>query len=262
MTGHGADWKALRGACDRWSGRAGVRLVTLVETESSNDVLLRMPPLDSTVAVCLVRSQSAGRGTRGRVWQAVPDRTLTFSVARDLPVTVPLEGLSLAVSAALVNALARIGLTGPIVKWPNDLLIGDRKLGGILIEGVQVGERRRVVVGVGINLAEGAKVADRVPACLDELGPARSPIEQARRAEWVLRQVARVLRRWPLGRAKLLRFWQAHDALHGRPVRVCLPGAELTGIAMGITNDGHLIVQTHSGRRILAAGEVTVRKTD
>lgn len=262
MKGQGIDWAALQEACVRQADRRGWRLELLERTGSTNDRVFKMAPLGQDVAVCLARCQVAGRGTRGRVWAAAPERTLTFSVGRELPAAVSLDGLSLAVGAGLVEALGRIGLTGARVKWPNDLLVDGRKLAGVLVEARRVGDVRRVVVGVGINLAQGTEVAGRQPACVDELGAAASARVQARRAAWLLRRVARLLRRWPADRARLLALWQAQDALRGSPVQVTLPDSQIAGIAMGISHDGHLIVQTSTGRRILAAGEVTVRNTD
>ena len=129
---------------------------------------------DMRPCLLVAEAQTAGRGRLGRTWHASPGASLTFSLS--LPLAPPQwSGLSLAVGVALADALdpgrpaqpPRIGL-----KWPNDLWLLDapgqgRKLGGVLIETVAVGERRMAVIGVGLN------VRPPLPAQLQVPRPAR-----------------------------------------------------------------------------------------
>ncbi|MFM8865947.1 MAG: biotin--[acetyl-CoA-carboxylase] ligase, partial [Limnohabitans sp.] len=141
----------------------GFTVEVLPEIDSSNTELLRRARAGRTEPTLLVAErQTAGRGRLGRPWQSAVGDSLTFSLG--LPYAPQQwSGLSLAVGLSLAEALhPDIGL-----KWPNDLWLHERKLGGILIEAATSGERSQLVVGVGLNIrprpAEGLSTA---PAAL------------------------------------------------------------------------------------------------
>ncbi len=119
--------------------------------------------------------QTAGRGRAGRAWVMHPGQGVAFSVATRLPAGTSLEGLSLAVGAALAEALAVLDV--PVrLKWPNDLLLFGGKLGGILIEAQWLGQTPMVIVGVGLNRYRPQEIGDDTwalaPAALaDALAP-------------------------------------------------------------------------------------------
>jgi len=130
--------------------------------------------------------QTAGRGRLGRRWHSSPGSSLTFSLALPLH-RADWSGLSLAVGLALAEALEPDGRRLRL-KWPNDLVVADagepageasglgRKLGGILIESVSVGEQRAAVIGIGINvLPQPAADADYGTSALTELWPEATP---------------------------------------------------------------------------------------
>ena len=219
---------------------------------------------DLQPCLLVAEHQTAGRGRQGRVWQAAPGASLTFSLALPMAPT-DWSGLSLAVGVALANALdplaagaaPRIG-----IKWPNDLWLidadgGGRKLGGILIETVAAGAQRLAVVGVGINvLPMSIRDAGTGFACLQELDAQAS-------APHALAAVAK-----PLVEA-MLRFQQggfgafadafaARDLLRGRAVHTTQADAA-EGVAMGVSPSGALLVRTPEGIKPVASGEVSVR---
>lgn len=219
---------------------------------------------DLQPCLLVAEHQTHGRGRQGRLWQAAPGASLTFSLALPL---APRDwsGLSLAVGLALADALdpqppggtPRIGL-----KWPNDLWLlddkgGGRKLGGILIETVAAGSRRLAVIGIGLNvLPMSASEAGTGFACLQELDPSVT-------APSVLSQVAK-----PLVKA-LQRFerdgfeafaaaFATRDLLRGRAVHTTHPEVP-EGVAVGVSSDGALRVQTPGGLKEVNSGEVSVR---
>ena len=122
--------------------------------DSTNDEALRRLR-DGKLGHCLIvaREQSAGRGRRGHQWQSPGGAGLYFSLVRELP--LPLDrilALGPVAALALRAGLSDLEVFGLSVKWPNDLLSGNRKLGGILVETHGADEQRHVVVGVGLNL--------------------------------------------------------------------------------------------------------------
>jgi BirA family biotin operon repressor/biotin-[acetyl-CoA-carboxylase] ligase len=183
--------------------------------------------------------QRAGRGRQGRTWSAPPGRALLMSlVLREWPALMPI---------AAAVAVADVAGATAAIKWPNDVLLGGRKLAGILAEGRP--QEGWAVLGIGINVAVRE---DELPAELHgraaSLGLEPAAIEPTLDA--LLRALAR---RVAQPDADLLADYRARDALLGERVR----WAQGEGVARGIDARGRLLVE-HSGgeRSLLDAGEV------
>ncbi|NIQ54189.1 MAG: biotin--[acetyl-CoA-carboxylase] ligase, partial [Gammaproteobacteria bacterium] len=108
----------------------------LETVDSTNRYLLDAgAPAGSRLRACVAGAQTAGRGRRGRQWVSPPGANLYLSVSRTFAGgTDPVRGLSLAVGVAVAEALEGLGVTGLALKWPNDIQLAGRKLGGILVE--------------------------------------------------------------------------------------------------------------------------------
>ena len=189
---------------------------------STNQVLLA----EGRAGVLLVaRSQSAGRGRRGRRWHSAPGAGLTFSISARLE---RLAGLPLAAGIAVARALRSLGAREVELKWPNDLVVRGAKLGGILVQ-TRAG---LAVIGVGINVLPDAALArrlDRRVAFLADLIPVRG--EQVIQA--VAKQLLESLAAFEARGLEPLQ-WQAMDAHAGARMRVRLAdGRMLTGVAQG-----------------------------
>lgn len=234
---------------------------------------------DLVACLLVAEEQTRGRGRLGRDWISSAGASLTFSLALPL---APAQwgGLSLAVGLALAEALdpltngdlPRIGFDPEIqpaalprigLKWPNDLWLLDgpgpgrgRKLGGILIETLNVGERRMCVVGVGLNvLPQPAEGVANGYACLQEIDPAASaPRALAQVAESLVRAVLRFEKE---GFAPRVAAYGRRDVLIGQPVTASLPEA-IEGIAEGVDEQGALRVRNGEVRSVVS-GEVGVR---
>ena len=186
--------------------------------------------------------QLAGRGRQGRTWSAPPGRALLCSVVlRDPPRLLPLlAGVAVAEVASSAGAPAQ-------VKWPNDVLVGGRKVAGILVEGRP--QERWAVVGIGLNVA---LAPDDFPPELRATAATLGLPPEA--VERTLAELLEVLERW-LGQPQdvVLEAVRVRDALRGQ--RISWSGGE--GTADGIDGDGRLMVLAANGRRVaLDAGEV------
>ncbi|MDL5031163.1 biotin--[acetyl-CoA-carboxylase] ligase [Pelomonas sp. APW6] len=213
---------------------------------------------DMQPCLLVAEHQTAGRGRMGRIWHAEAGASLTFSLA--LPLALPdWSGLSLAVGCAMAEALEPAPAAAPRLqlKWPNDLWLDGRKLGGILIETVSAGEQRIAVIGVGLNIRpqhpgnESQFMSGY--ASLDELDASLSAPE-------VLRRVARPLILAVTGFAQggfgaWQQRYQARDLLRGRPISAA--GAE--GLGAGVSAQGELLMDVRGQRQVVSAGEVSVR---
>jgi len=241
----------------------GFTVELLPSVDSTNSELMRRARAGSMEPVLLAAdAQTAGRGRMGKGWHSQVGQSLTFSLA--LPLTpAHWSGLSLAVGVSLAESLhPEVRL-----KWPNDLWLHGRKLGGILVETAHHGEGaqqpRMVVIGVGINIArpEAAAVAgvSATPPPVPAAGLAEICVGQTAGetlAAVALALVRDVLRFEAEGFAAFVRRFKALDALQGRMVTLS-DGSH--GRADGVDATGALRVQTEAGLRVVSSTEVSVR---
>lgn len=236
-------------------GSTNAELVERLRRLASSPAAADPQALLPTVLVALRQTQ--GRGRLGRQWASTPGASLTFSLS--LPVRrADWSGLSLAVGLAVAQALDPAGTTLGL-KWPNDLWRRDalgvgRKLGGVLIEALSLGDTRMAVIGVGLNVLPQA--LDLPTAALVEDWPdATAPAALARVLPVLLRTLATFEQQ---GFAALAAGYAARDLLRGLSVTttdaVCPRGQ-----ALGVAPDGALRLLANGVEHQIVSGEVSVR---
>jgi len=240
----------------------GVAVEVVAEIDSTSTELMRRAREGRHRPVLLVAErQTAGRGRLGRNWQSAQHErdpaSLTFSLGLPL---APRDwsGLSLAVGVSVAESLDPDGAAGVGLKWPNDLWVEDRKLGGILIETALFqpqASQRYLVIGIGINVGprEGGGL-NTSPAWLQEWRPKVTAGE-------VLRELAPALVRDirlfdEKGFVPFATRFAARDVLRGREVLLS-DGTE--GRCEGVGWGGELLVQTAAGMKTITSAEVSVR---
>ena len=258
------------------TGPAGSRFGEVrrfAEIDSTNRYLLdlaRRAPVAGLVAVA--DHQRAGRGRLGRQWEAPSGTGLLVSVLLlpDLPVEL-LHLCSISMALAAADACRRVGGVTPSLKWPNDLLVGNRKLGGILAESVPstAGRGRAVVVGVGINVSWPPGDAAAGPAA------AAVPEDLRRHATSILRETGAEIDRDALltellvgldrlldavegeeGRREVVEDYRRRCATIGRRVRVELADGAIGGTATEVDAAGRLVVVDGATIHVVDAGDV------
>jgi BirA family transcriptional regulator, biotin operon repressor / biotin---[acetyl-CoA-carboxylase] ligase len=249
------DAAALRSAL-AGPGRPWRDLQVVATTGSTNSDLAGAAREGAVGGLILVaEEQTGGRGRLDRSWTAPPRSGLTFSVLlRPAGPPTRLGWLPLLAGLAAAEAVGRVAELDVRLKWPNDLLVGERKLGGILAE--RVGDA--VVLGFGLNVSA---LAGELPgpaatslviegaACTD-----RDPVLRA-----LLRRLADRLQAWdaPGGDPGLAPAYADRCATLGRVVRAELPGGKvLTGLAEVLDDEGRLGVRTGTGLELVGAGDV------
>mgnify|MGYP006284056651 CR=1 FL=1 len=218
---------------------------------------------DRSPRVVLAEAQISGRGRRGRSWQSPVASNLYLTQIEALAGGAETaRGLSLAVGVAVAEALERLHGIEVALKWPNDLLVAGRKLGGILVELAMARGRVHALLGVGVNVRLPAYVAlgiDQPWVDLASLGvapPARN--ETAAAIVSSLRETAERFRIAGFD-ATLRARWQDRDPFFGCPVEVSGGDGAVVGVARGIDAAGELLLDTAEGRRSIGAGEVSIR---
>ena len=244
--------------------RTGIATLDLAwSLDSTNSELLRRDTPAHGLAVLLAERQTGGRGRRGKHWASPLAAHLYLSVSRQFGGGLArLGGLSLVAGIAAAEALHALGYTGVRLKWPNDLLLEGRKLGGLLVEGG--GEHAgpvRAVIGLGLNVRmpeSAAAMIDQPWIDLDQASPATP--SRNRIAAALLSQLVPALDQFDLeGLAPFHARYARLDALAGQNVSVLLGDETLQGIANGLAEDGALRVRTGDSERRFHAGEVSVR---
>jgi len=206
-------------------------------------------------------SQTAGRGRLGRVWQAPAGASVLCSVLVR-PDAVLGDGhlLTTALGVAAVEACRSVAGVTPGLKWPNDLVVQDRKLAGILAEShVTDGRIDAVVIGIGINVNWPAELPEDLASIAVSLNAVVG--HDVDRTDLVVAMLIG-FERWlellaaPQGAGELRDAYVAHSATIGRRVRVESPTGAEEGDAVGVETDGRLIVDFAAGRRSIAVGDV------
>lgn len=206
-------------------------------------------------AVLVADHQSTGRGRLQRSWSAPPGTSVAMSVLLRPQRSDGWSWLPLATGIAVADAVRGAGAAAAL-KWPNDVLVDDHKLAGILVERVETDQGRAVVIGCGLNTTA---TADELPVptatSLAEVGVTGSPLDV----------MVGVLLRWD----RMMAFWAAQEnddllgdmyanrcSTLGRQVRAQLATTEVVGRATGIDATGGLLVQTDRGEVTVVAGDV------
>jgi BirA family transcriptional regulator, biotin operon repressor / biotin---[acetyl-CoA-carboxylase] ligase len=247
-----------------------VRLDVAWATTSTNTQLIERPnpPLGSC-DVLLAEFQTSGRGRRGRAWLAPPGGAVCLSVSWTFP-EVPRDAgaLSLAIGVCVLRALEAQGVSDARLKWPNDVLVGDRKLGGILIElRAESAGPACAVIGIGLNVALGEVLMEEIATtglrAVDLFSVVGKAVSRNTLAASLIEFAVRGLLEFEReGLRPFVEEWRHADALRGRPVTVQAGGETARGVARGIDLTGALLVETPLGLRKFFSGEVTVRPGD
>ena len=268
------------GSIRQTAGSQALRTLSVFgQLDSTNTWLLSQPmPPRGRLDACLAETQTAGRGRRGRSWAAPLGGGLYLSMAWQFDPRPPdFPALSLATGVAVRAALSDQGLSSVQLKWPNDLVVDDGKLGGILVElkGEADGPSQ-VVIGVGINVALPAQAREAIapnwgrgPVDLHEI--IGQPVSRNQLAGRLIARTAEMLARFQIdGFAQFHDAFAQADYLRGRslsapaPVAVSAPtgpgksAGQILGTGDGVDSDGALRVATAQGVVRIVSGEVSV----
>lgn len=236
--------------------------------DSTNTEAMNQARRGAEEGLCVVaRQQTAGRGRHGRTWVSHPDTGLYFSIilrpnldAAQTPLITLMSGI------AVHDALKELGLN-PDIKWVNDILIGDKKIAGILAESVETPTGPAVIVGIGINLT-----SKNFP---DEIAETATSLEAelSKRAKMTAGEVEGVLVKYHQywytviqdeeGQEEMIAEWQRRSTYAiGKPVRVTLQGKIIDGTTDGLEANGALRIKTlDGGLTVVHAGDVERLRT-
>lgn len=244
---------------------AYARVDWVPETGSTNADLLA-DTFAPAWTVRLAGQQTAGRGRMGRPWVSPAGTQVILSVL--LRPTIEemdqLGTIPLAAGLAVLDTVKELAGTGADVqlKWPNDVLLNEKKVCGILAEAAGLPEDPRIVVGLGLNVSltrEQLPVPHATSLALEGIEVAVEEVGVT-----VLNALRRRLEQWATGGRDLMTDYRGACATVGKPVRVEAATGQLLGTVTGVSNDGRLELEDEQGaRHFISAGDVThLRRTD
>jgi BirA family biotin operon repressor/biotin-[acetyl-CoA-carboxylase] ligase len=244
--------------------RIGREIIVYKSTSSTNDIAAEHAKggRKNDGLVVFAEYQTAGRGRRGNVWQSGAGKSILCSILLHEPGIKP-DTLVLACAVAIAESIGRCGRTAAKIKWPNDILLDDKKVAGILVEGISVKRQNFFIIGVGINCHQ--KKED-FP---DELGQTATSIDiqsgtvcdRNRIAKRLLVNLDRYFAVELKNPDKIVEKWCSRSILLGRRITVEHNGREFTGNCIGIEPAEGLIIQLERGGvRIFDAASTTIVK--
>jgi BirA family biotin operon repressor/biotin-[acetyl-CoA-carboxylase] ligase len=231
-------------------------------TQSTNDVVMqRLVESQSTAILCAAEMQTAGKGRRGRRWISPFGRNVYLTYGRFIGRQLSeLGGLSLVVGMVVVDVLRAMGLERVGLKWPNDILLGGGKLGGILLE-LRASDTGGIglVAGVGLNLAlnleESLSIDQPWSAISSQLEMPRNILLGALGG----RIVNAIQTFEDVGFDSFAEKWSEYNLYTGQQVNVIRGSETISGIDSGVDQQGNLLLRTGTGLEVYNSGEVSVR---
>lgn len=241
----------------------GAVVIALPSCDSTNTYAKAHAARLAPFGAVYTTSQTAGRGRLGRAWVNAAGQALYYSVLLGGPLVQP-ETLPQLASLVTARALARRYGAVPQIKWPNDLLLGGKKITGILCESTETSAGRVWIAGIGINLAQSQDYFDAaglphgtslaLAGLAVDLEKDPAALAAAMTAEFAAARADFAAR----GFAPLRADYKAACVNLGRRVGFAGPNGPESGIAADVDEDGRLVVRTDGGQAQVFTGEVSV----
>lgn len=233
------------------------------ETLASTNSYLKSLPTEPTMAVCLAETQTQGRGRLGKIWHSPPGGNLYFSMR--ISVSQPLanlKALSLICGLSLVSTLKTFDSHAKFqLKWPNDLLYENKKLGGILIEILRATPFSTiVVVGIGLNLSHPPKqlVTDQTITSVNDI--INQAIDRHLLVAKLIQQLTRDIEKYAIfGFHHFQAEWQKIDYLAGKTIQFQQDKRLEVGLVIEVNSEGLLIVQRENQKKTVLLSADTLR---
>jgi BirA family biotin operon repressor/biotin-[acetyl-CoA-carboxylase] ligase len=262
------DVELIRRASNKSPEDGLVQIEAFAEIDSTNSYLMQMPgPEPQTSHIAVTNNQIAGRGRHGKTWQSPPGSGLCLSAAYTFAVQPDnLSALTLALGLGAIDALEELGARDLELKWPNDLVALDGKLGGILTEVQRESPGAvSVVAGIGINIGLNTELdfgidtdwARRVVDLKDVCDA--SPTHEEVAGKITKHFLKAFVDFESSGFAAVADRWSHYDWLLGREITIDTSDKQFSGVGAGVADDGALLVDTaDAGIRRVTSGTIVI----
>jgi len=231
-------------------------------TESTNADALQLFETERSPCIVLAEMQTGGRGRRGRQWLSPFAKNICCTIGMLKSVEACNPGLlSIVTGIALVESLAKLGIDGIKLKWPNDLVCQNQKLGGILIESRSISKQDYFfAIGFGINVTMNVEELAAIPQPATSLSLLTDSVV-SRDAVLVeaIQQVVNAIDEFDRSSVPgIMNKFHALDALRGQSISVLSGDESIDGLNLGINAEGQLQLQTGQGRQVFSAADISL----
>ena len=233
------------------------------KTASTNDdAKIYLPNQSSELSIHLTEQQEAGKGRNGKKWVSPKGKNIYLSLGWKSPLQYSeLDGLSLSVGSILATVLNKKANNSIKIKWPNDLMINQKKISGILIETIEIEGQVGIVIGIGINVhmsREDGKDIDQSWITIDEAS--RDTNDRNLLVAMLLNELFKFIKIFPKEGFKAFKSeFESLDLLNGKVCKVTSEDTDKVVEVIGVSDSGELLVKENSEYLSLRYGEVSIR---
>lgn len=225
--------------------------------EEAKRELLKQP---NQPVVILTESQTQGRGRRGRVWQSPFAENLYLTIGWPFTAGISsIEGLSLAVGLVVADVLTELGIADVSLKWPNDVLVANQKIAGVLIDisGDPL-DCFNAVVGVGLNVNMSEAVIDQ--SWTSVLSQTGAYAQRTDLAAALIERLSVLLSEFQRhGFSHYHESWSRYDSMKGRQVVLSMGDQKVFGVSCGVDQNGAVLIECDGTIRAYNGGEISLR---
>ncbi len=231
-------------------------------TESTNADALQLFESNQTPCITLAEMQTSGRGRRGRQWLSPFAKNICCTIGMLKSVEACNPGLlSIVTGIALVESLTKLGIGGIKLKWPNDLVYQNQKLGGILIESRSISKQDYFfAIGFGINVRMNAEQLAAIPQPATSLSlMTDNAVSRDAVLVEAIQQVVNAIDTFDQSSVPgIIDKFHALDALRGQSISVLSGDESIDGLNLGINAEGQLQLETGQGRQVFSAADISL----
>lgn len=240
----------------------GRNFIYCQELDSTNQVLLNTKEYDKHGTVLLTEHQLKGRGRRNRTWDSAKELNLTFSILLKDGINHDLVNVyNLGTSLAVCQAIENLYQLSVKLKWPNDVLINDKKIAGILLESVSKGNKiEKIVIGIGINVNQPSFRGEfNYPPTSVRL-EFKQNVSRERLLSEVLNNFENIMEIIAENPDKILEEWKTKSRMLGERVKIEGDDEIKVGLFTDLDDKGFMILKTGKGLEKITYGDVSLRK--
>ncbi len=235
-------------------------IIYKIVTTSTNEEVKKQKNATDKGAICFAEMQTTGRGRRGAEWISPFTSNLYLSIRLPVIRVDKIGLLPLGVGVAVKQALKQCGVTNVGLKWPNDIYLGDKKLGGIIIE-LTRNEVSRVTIGIGINVNLRPQDAAKIDQPWCSLISNGYNIERNRLLPLIINQTMNIVEQFEMNNEQhFINEWKESDYLYGKMIFVETERGRESGLAKGIGNEGALIINNNGFDKEITSGHIVEAK--
>ena len=240
----------------------GRNFIYCEEINSTNGYLLSNSEFSKHGVTILAEYQTDGKGRRSRKWVSSKDQNLTFSIL--LKKNITLENISILIlgaSLSVAQALENLYQFKVNLKWPNDVLIKNKKISGILVESSSKGKKiEKVVVGIGINVNQSSFTGKYSLQPTSVRREFKKEVSREKLLSEILNCFETVYKNCISNKAKVLNDWRVRCKLIGEKIKIEENGKSIHGVFEDIDENGYLLLRSQKELKVIHFGDLSLRQ--